>query len=251
MVNLMSGTKLAIFQDQCLSAIRGGYTITSDKLNLLTGNLWCKFASFFAPSNLVIRQACIIDLTLGRPYHAEKLIDWINKLSYSPGPEVGPRIWAEGYSYWEYTIEALSLWLDRFDGSVWEKEITSLYNKIDKGFVLTSYLRDGRWYPAPFGDVRDEPLSLRLDTRHEMKPVSIQTKYFKLNFDVMDRVRYEIIAKPVGLNAHVPCDNYQLSISPNGIPAGFKFYEGFDKKYKSTLDIWKDTLRLKRILHVW
>jgi hypothetical protein len=61
--------------------------------------------------------------------------------------------------------------------------------------------------------------------------------------------QYVITAMPIGMNDHIPKSDYTINVI-NGIPDNFKFYEGYDKKYRSqaeeSLDLL-DPIRIKTI----
>ncbi len=236
-MNFMSGTPLAILQDNYIQAYTASQSIPDKKaIRFLENDLWIEIAYNFAPNNLVIRQYCLIDVFNNRIEHKERILNLLNLLSYKNFRSLENRIWAEGYSYWVYVRSALDLWVKKFQ----DPEAIEIIRLIEEGFLQTSYKRNGIWYPAPFGDLRDTPLSNQKD--HNMQSCTIGT----VSLFVGDPVRYSIKGRPIGCNTHISKDDYNLLIV-DGVPQGFHFYEGYDKKYKSRWDEIKDTLDPKRI----
>ena len=195
-------------------------------------------ASKMAPGNLVLRQWCLIDLFEGIPSYRGEIEDMVNVLSYKAGEL---RLWAESYSYYNYTRDILDLWVDKFMAQ--SMAVKSLLMKIDQGFMATAYLRYGMWYPAPYGDLRNEPLRPNFQISHNPKDITIANVSMRTNsyYTV-----YTVKGHPIGLNTHIPKNDTTVSII-DGFPQGFKFYEGYDKKYKNSWEEMKDTLDLKRV----
>lgn len=229
-VNFEHGTKLAKYQDRLFNALKEGRNITfnQEHIERLEGNLWIRMAEDIAPSNLVVRQLCLIDILNSTPKNRQKIIKQLNLLA--PGQRM---IWAEGYSYWEYTRGILMLWKEKFElnrASV----VSYIINTIDDNFVESSYLRDGKIYPAPFGDLRDIPLREELQNNHT-------TTHFRGTFLIKDRDKYKITPYILGGNTHTPAKKRVVKIQ-NGYPNGFMFYKGYDKKYRSRTEEWKDII---------
>jgi len=238
MFSFKNGTALAIQQDEYIKLYRAGGDLSNKQISDMEQNLWVATASKTAPNNLVVRQWALIDLFKKTPGHKDSIIKMIDLLSYK---ELGPyRIWAEGYSYFGYTMDILGEWVAKFPG---QDTLSVILNKIEEGFVVTSYIRNGVWFPAPFGDLRNEPL--KSNSNHPVKNVTISNITFNIDGDT-GQIGYSIKGKPLGLNNHIPKDNYTTVIQ-NGVPAGFKFYEGYDKKYKNSWEEFRDTFDIKRI----
>jgi hypothetical protein len=236
-------TNIAIEQDNLIAAYKNGQvTISQSQLNDLQRNAWINASYILAPNNLVIRQFCLIDVFKGSPDNKDKIRNQLDQLSYtSMNPE--ERIWAEGYSYWIYTRAALDIWVERFKAVIDLTYIQSLITDVDSGFRDTAYLRNGVYYPTPFGDLRDEPLVSNLQDSRPM--ISTQCKI--VNLVVGQCITYYITASPIGLNTHVPKTDSMVSIV-NGIPTPFTFYQGYDKKYSSVFQQIADTVSIWRVL---
>ena len=244
-----SGKKLADQQDNLLGLIEKGVYIPSKMAKLLEKNLWIMLASKIAPGNLVIRQWCIIDIIEEVPMHLEKITKMMDLLSYKNNNKL--RIYAEGYSYFLYTMKAINLWIKKFEIYVKMDALKELIYSIQLGFLNTSYERDGVKYPAPFGDLRNEPLKMRIETNHftnynESKIIISNIKVYKSQY----KNHYNISAKPLGLNTHIPKENFSTDVI-DGCLTNFKFYEGYDKKYKNKFEELKDVFSLKRILSIF
>jgi hypothetical protein len=127
---------------------------------------------------------------------------------------------------------------------------------MDKKFQETSYLwKDGKLYPAPFGDIRHVPLEDEFQLG-----LSIQSdRYlYPLFIDVIspDTIEYHIIGSALGFNTHIPFTNQIVVVTSDtiyikrydGYSIPFKWYDGYDKKYKSLGAEFKDTFNWKRII---
>ncbi|MBE3085373.1 MAG: hypothetical protein IMZ64_04035 [Bacteroidetes bacterium] len=203
-------------------------------------NLWVAAASRLAPGNLVVRQWALIDLLKGEPNNRDRIYNMMNILSYKqPGIL---RIFGEGYSYFNYTMDIVGEWVEKFNVIM----VKNLVNMIEQGFISTSYIRKGVWYPAPFGDLRDIPLNPDLQISHDITNRVLSNVCCN---SCEGRLWYTITGKPIGLNTHISKNDSIVSIK-NGIPTTFKFYEGYDKKYKNSWEEFKDTFDLKRILSI-
>lgn len=225
-------TDLAIMQDKLLGEYRkGARKISSQQMSDLENHVWVALAKRLAPNNLVIRQYCLIDLFKGRPEKISSISKLLKILSYDY------KIWAEGYSYWLYTKDALDLWIVAFKDSHIEENM----KKIDEGFIKTSYLKGHTWYPAPFGDLRE--VSLVDQISHTSAICTLGPVGFQKNGQ---SYVYTIKAKPIGLNTHIPKDDYALTIKENS-PINFKFYQGYNLKYKNKAEELADTFSIKRI----
>ena len=263
--NFQNSTELADYQTQIFNDYSAGKLISNETIQKLENNLWIKAAHELAPGNLVIRQYCLIDLLKNSPDHVEQIFNLLNRLSYNG------QIWAEGYSYYLYTLDILQPWVSAFksfDTSItpWARkygqttlalrivDIEEIVSKVNQGFLNTAYYRNGVLFPAPFGDVRDQPLNVQRKINcNTNSSVSIVTRQLLVVKPEMDNIQnsyvmYEIKGKPIGLNCHVP-KNYSGIPVYKGIPT-FKFYEGWNKKYESKEDELKDLLDIKRILSI-
>lgn len=235
-LNAKHGTELAQKQDEIIYKLIINDPIPKQEVKLLENNIWFKLADSIAPSNLVVRQYCLIDILNNSIDNQDKILNLLYTLSY------GGQIWSEGYSYWEYTLICLELWIMRLADDMETSDIlilTNLIQGIEEGFTKTAYIRDSLWYPAPFGDVRNEPLNIRFQNK------CINTKFVTRSIITMktdnNQVMYTIKGRAIGLNTHVPIDTFYIEVI-NGI-TNYPFYEGYDKKYNNKGEEIKDILR--------
>jgi len=232
--NFGNTTDLARLQDKLIEQYKSGNKkISENQMNELKNHTWVKLAKKYAPNNLVIRQYCLIDLFSNNDGKRSKIYDLVKRVSYNN------RIWAEGYTYWLYTLDALELWADIFN----EKKMNNIICKINLNFLNTAYLRNDKWYPAPFGDLRDKPLDNVIQINHKINTIKIANIKLRKKDN---KIVYKITGKPIDLNTHIPKDNSTISIS-NEIPNKFKFYKGYDKKYSSKVAEMADTFDTKRV----
>lgn len=234
-----SSSLLVNKQDSLLTVYKSGTDIPKEVVDELSDNTWVETANEIAPSNIVIRQYCLIDLINDKPDHHEIIVKHVNSLSY------GGKIWAEGYSYWQYTEYFLHEWIVKFKDDVDVNELTTLTINIKKGFAKTAYQRDSIWYPAPFGDLRDVPLNDQLQEKCK-PPIEYPIEHSIITIDTVNTwLKYTIKGKPVGLNGHVPKDTFYVEII-NGQP-NFKFYTGYSDKYKNATEEMLDLFDMSRI----
>lgn len=242
MFNFRNGTSLAVQQDQYLQLYKSNGRLTSQQITEMERNLWVSTAAKMAPGNLVVRQWALIDLFKNTFSNKNQIYNIMNVLSYRESSD--KRIWAEGYSYFNYTMAVVDEWIRKFGSNV--LDVSQLVEKIKLGFIATAYPRGGVLYPAPFGDLRNEPLSQDLQIQRRIATITVSN--ITLNYN-NGNIRYGIIGRPIGLNVHIPKDNYTVDVN-NGVPSGFKFYEGYNKKYKNSWDEFKDTFSPKRLASV-
>lgn len=241
MINFINGTALAVMQDNLIALRKSGGVIQENDIKNMEDNLWVAAAYKLAPSNLVIRQYALIDLARNSPAHRDRIVKLFDILSYGhiyPNSESQYRLWAEGYSYFLYTMAILKFWMNRFKDTVNLVYLQSMVRKVESGFTVTAYFRNGTYYPAPFGDLRDIPL-IPEHQSSEVRDITIGNLTRSKN-------TYHWKAIPLSCNTHVPMDDLDITIK-NGIPTPFKFYEGYDRKYKSKWDEYADTFNLKRL----
>lgn len=235
--NFRQGTELAIEQDRLIALYKTGEKISKKELDSLKNNLWVASALTLAPNNLVIRQYCLIDLFTGTPTHCFKIYSLLTSLCFDNG--LKNLVFMEGYSYFRYTMMILGLWMEKFQDLM----IKFVVEKIEKGFINTSYKRGDLWYPAPVGDLRDEPLAGYLQVDHSISTIHTSRLSMIINNNIPT---YYIKGSPKGFNTHLPLNDSSVMII-DGIPKDFKFYEGYDKKYKNKFEEFKDTFNIKRI----
>lgn len=245
MINFETGNSLADFQQELFETkVLKGIPFEKDEIRRLKDNLWVKLASRLAPGNLVIRHYVLIDYSNYYYEYPDKILSLIKKLCrYTT--ESKHLLWAEGYSYWLYTKPFIEYYAyGHIPGTVFTP-FSYFISVIDQGFADTAYYRNGILYPAPIGDLRDIPLEKHLQNHTPYTNVEIDTLY-KYN------QKYTIHGSPIGLNTHVSKDSYRIDtasgtpIDPDkGIP--FKFYEGYNLKYKNKWRELLDTFSFKRI----
>lgn len=233
-----AGTILVEYQDSLLAVYKTGEKVPKGIINNLEENTWVKTANEISPNNIVIRQYCLIDLLNGEPEHYEDIIRNVKTLSYNG------EIWAEGYTYWEYTYVFLSVWVEKFSTVSDMRDLSSNIEGIKTGFVKTSYWRDSLCYPAPFADLRDVPLNPELQKQCGINKDSV-TIYSIITINRFDDfILYTISGRPIGLNTHVLKDTLRVAVR-NGIP-NFKFYTGYQNKYSNNEELL-DMLDVKRL----
>jgi len=226
-VNFQYGSSLAKFQDDLFAKYVNNQPITDDERAKLINNVWVDVAQFSAPSNLIVRQYCLADLVLKMDSMRE-IIKLIQMIAYFDGDNYA--LWAEGYSYWGYTKSFL----------VAREVPRAILDNVDKNFQKTAYLRNGVMYPAPFGDLWDSPLE---DGLQDQSMIAADTEITPI---VKHNLSYSVRNKPRGCNTHVPDEDSQVIIV-EGIPRPFRWYEGYDKKYRTKWEEIKDTLAFKRL----
>ncbi len=262
-VNFVTGTPLAKKQEELYRKYKTGEKVDKKEIRNLKTNWWVLSASKVSPNNLIIRQWALIDLLIGVPLHHQEILTAMKQLSYygdqKPKEELC-LIWGEGYSYYLYTKQILTEWLRTFHIKNYEVQILNdnidsiifIVSGIEFGFAITSYQDRGLYYPAPFGDLRKQPLE---DYLQKLVP-SLQN-FPQINCKGVERklishslVEYKIDVKLVGLNVHIPKESSKIIVQ-DGIPINFNFYEGYENKYPNKEAEWKDILNPMRIISSW
>lgn len=237
-----TGSSLADFQDKKYDDFQFGKGITSKEKIRLERNLWVWTAVDLAPSNLVIRQLCLIDLFKGTNINYDIIIKQLDEVG-------GIGLWLEGYDYWLYTKPFLVKYSEVFKSS----GIRLYIEQMDKKFLTTAYtLSDGLPRPAPFGDVTDRTLELsilafeNIADNSEVFPVTKKTDG--------EEVRYTIAPCPLGLNAHTPKEADTVVISGGVVYRSrdtmltpYEWYPGWEKKYNSKWDELMDVFDYRRV----
>lgn len=245
-----NGYALAVQQDSLIRELRIGRDLDRRTIRELRINWWVKTAYRTAPGNLPVRQYCIIDIARNKPRHRRRIRKMVDTLS-SITKMSSYRTWAEGYSYWKYTYDALGIWIEKFK----DEELKLMADKIDSGFAYTAYRRvEGLYYPAPFGDLRDEPLNDKgqeialqiTNVDHEARCQNVLRNVSGTSWKDT-KIRYQISAMPVGLNNHCEKQSREYEVV-DGVVMGFKYYEGYDKKYKDKEAEWTDILDIRRLI---
>ena len=242
-------TAIAVLQENYEAIYKQGGTITPEQLYDLKKYVWVILAGYLSPSNLVLRHWCLIDLFSNYPDHADKILKMVDTLSYKEDDN-GMRVWAEGGYYFWYTMVILQLWMDKYSHLQMNStvQIGRILDKVRKGIAETAYLRNGQWYVAPFGDVRDNPMSNDMG-------IDLQNIQQQPNADIavisrignLGPITYKLRARPIRMNLHIPKNDYTLSVT-KGVPVGFTWYTGFDNKYPNKWAEICDMLSFKRLI---
>lgn len=232
------GYPLAEQQDRIFKAYESGKITCSRAFEIareLRRNLWVPAASRLAPCNLAIRQYCLIDILEGHHSHWSH----INRLLRLLAPEAS--VWLEGYSYWIYTKPFLILYAKQVRDRSINLGLEAVIVNIDLNFQKTAYLRNGILFPAPFGDLRDIPLEDHLQNPAAIQEVSAAYPVYKSSH------LYTIMGHTLGFNLHTKSETCSYIIRGKK-PVNFKWYTGYDQKYRGFLSEFKDMIRFKRFV---
>jgi len=232
--NFRFGTSLAVMQDDFFNRYSSGGAFTKYEIKSMKNDVWVMFAYDLAPNNLVVRQYCLIDLMGNSSKHKAIILNEVRRI----GKDC---IWLEGYSYWLYTKPFLNSYALIFN----DTNISSFIDCVDSGFVKTAYIRDGKLYPAPFGDLRNVSLETNLQTGRVVYNIT-------LGPITKEGEDYFIKKSPLGLNAHAMKIDSNIYII-NGTPyynkdgkKEFSWYNGYDLKYKNKFEeLWDYIDRLR------
>ncbi len=277
-VSFLHGSKLADLQDDIIVKLREDKfnidTLSQQELKYLnpkTHNLWVAMSINMAPNNLAVRHMALREIFLSRTTNqlrkasddeyvprmqkrSQVIMKMIGDLSedvfkWDSNPST-PMLWAEGYSYWLYTREVLQMVCKLEDSWIGDyRNLRKIVDKIDDGFTMLSIQAHGKWRPPVFGDCKDivtKPLNSSL----------LGTLISAGNTKFMDCLLVDIIAhdgyfemasKPhrVHGNTHTQ-GKFEVSyISTHDMSEEitFKFYEGYDKKYKTRFHEWVDIIK--------
>ncbi|MFW6273020.1 MAG: hypothetical protein ACOC2U_04510 [bacterium] len=228
---------LALMQDRVFNKLSNSDTISNDEINRLKNNCWVRWAEKLAPNNLVVRNLCLLDIIENDTKRIKRIYSQVESLVYYD--KTFHYIWAEGYSYWLYTKPILKMYSNRFD----VEYIKSLIENVDENFQKSAYIRDGVLYPAPYGDLRNEPLEDTLQNINKVETNVILTHIVKI-----DSI-YRIAAWEVGLNTHITKKPMSIKIidghphiMKNDSLFEYEWYSGYNKKYKCKIDEITDVL---------
>lgn len=241
----MDTSALADFQQALYTKIINAQPVTAADVKRLEGseNRWVEAARVLGPNNLVLRQYVLLDYVHNTPGHFSFIMDMFKKITFWKTGAV-KLLWGESYSYWLYTKPFFVLYCNKFGQSAVTLGIYS--TMVDRGFQATSYLRGSVMYPAPFGDLRDEPLEAALQytalmaDNVDILPVSKKTSVDKV-------ISYTIQGIAVGYNGHIQVNNSSATIV-NGVPTPFTWYTGYANKYPDWWSQLLDMANIKRIL---
>lgn len=206
----MCGKNLIHFQNEILEKLCLGSNIEKTNLNKLKNNLWIKLAYYISPSNIVIRQLCLIDLINGNDNHRHKIVHLMNLLTGD--------LWLEGYSYWKQLKPFILKWSNKYFQS-----FSAVIKDIDNNFQRTAYKgSDDLLYPAPFGELKKECLEDCLQNKDPEKKI----KKFPIRKEKLDGITYlyYIEGCPVGFNPRIPDKNMLVRVT-YGDPMKFDWYQ--------------------------
>jgi len=233
-MNFEHGLSLAKFQDFIFDKWKKEKEITEEELLRLKNNIWIFFAKYLAPSNLVVRQYCLMDLIINDSKHQLIIIKLMHML--------GEGLWLEGYSYWLYTKEILEVYGRKLRIGY----ITKFIKDLDLRFKRTSYkCRDGKYYPPLFGDLEFISLEEHLQDNIEDRYVSIWPISKEVDGGI---VKYNIRATAFRFNVHVPKKSSIHLVEDEIVKSKFKWYEGYDKKYRTKVGELFDIFDIRRII---
>lgn len=211
---IKSGNHIASEQDKLIRKI--GETLTKDEWEFLyTTNVEPYF-----PGNLHIRQLCLQDIFMNKESNKREILNEYRLLTDG--------IWLEGYSYWKYTRLALDQWVNINSNYSLQGNIDTIENNFSK---LSYY--SGGFKPVPYGDVRNELINKAYPVANiKVGPIT------KLTSPSADTIIYITQGAPRGLNTHIP-NNDDTVLVINGT-INYKWYQGYDKKYKTKADMVED-----------
>jgi len=241
-VNIKNGNELARKQDYLIENFKS-FSISQKLMesDSLEWNLWFMGAKVTAPSNLIIRQLCLIDILRGTTKNYDEILEFLYILSYQPDSIT---LWAEGYSYWLYTYDILGKYIKMFPKDRDFSSIKNLVVKIRMGFGRTSYINKGTSYPAPYGDLRNIPLQEEELRYAKLSKDVVHTTYLTKH-TVLGDVTYTYNFPLMGFNTHVPVGENMVHIE-EGTPIDFKWYTGYKDKYKVKREEYLDTFSEER-----
>lgn len=234
MVCWMGGTETAEFQEMLITRYleQGPTKLSRKEKRKLNNNVWINLANKTAISNLTVRN-----LALQLAYGVSKNLLETNVRLYRQVHLLSGhgQLWAEGYSYWMYTVKALGMLTYENSMVDYNKNIIP---RINLNWIKSGWLDGDYLMPAPFGDLRDYPLN---GDKNDLD----------LNFDcaffAKKGNKYHIKPYPIGFNSHVETQEKQLKIIDGGVVGDFKWYDGYENKYIGKIEEVKDYLDRKRL----
>jgi len=216
-MNFKWNGNLAEQQDRVFCALANGSFPSADDFCSIRGNWIVLIAAVLAPSNLTVRHYCLLDMI-------ENVEDRFNKIRHQCYLLTRGGLWLEGYSYWQYTKPFLKKY-GMFDNFIMNQ---------DQMFSETSWCKNGKFYPAPFGDVWDSPLECQdFYPFKAAAPVEIPR---------LPVSHYHIKSKAVRFNLHTETVNAFRD------PTSFKYYTGYKNKYPTK---WLEIRALIMRLLIW
>ena len=251
-------TKIAILQDNAidnkLSIMNNDTTFNYNDELTINQKLFLFVSRFINKSNLVIRHLTLQDIYNNNNVNEKNILKLVKVLSYYNDtiPE-NPLIWAEGYSYYEYTKVPISIYLKSNMDSV-KQQIRDMLDLIENGFMITSFYNSEEhlFYPLLLGDLRKEPLNYFLQEKLKSKNTQIKcdisiNPYINQYYGYNKSIVYKLKARPIGFNIHIPVKDSTIFIYENGKIANFEYYRGIEYKYKSSFSQLLDLMQWNRI----
>lgn len=248
-MNFQHGTDLANYQDALFKEISNGATISTSVLKQLTTNKWISLSTYLAPSNLTVRQYCLIDIVCHHFFNINNILSNLSNLVYF-SKNLKYLLWVEGYSYWLYTKPFLEMYLEKvkLPDEIFQK-LTSFMNDVDLGFSVTAYKKNDGIYPVTFGDLRYIKLVNQTDLIKDEISIGPILKHGSM---------YYINKQPVGFNLHtnnsefiVDIHNDKAYVINSDKEIEYKFYESYEKKYPTFLSELNEMITCRRVLSIW
>lgn len=246
---MINTPSLADFQQDLFYKVSNNQPITNAEIKRLKGseNTWINVARIVAPNNLVIRQYVLKDyLIYHSPHSYSVIMDMLRKLTFYRNG-AWRLLFGESYSYWQYCKPFLVLYCSKFSSTT--TILKEFIEAIDMGFQATAYLRGSTMYPAPFGDLRDEPLEIALQDPSKMAE-NTDVLPVKKRRTMDNVVEYTIKGIAVGYNGHAQLNNSTCTIV-NGIPTPFTWYVGYKNKYPNWYSEALTMANPKRLLSLY
>lgn len=230
------GEKLVEQQERAFIAYKNNNAISQSTIDSLESNLWVSTAIELCPSNLVIRNLCLVDLLNNESTNKNEIhkqLEWL-----------GTELWQEGYSYWRYTIPYLAAYADAFN------YFQDYINAINYKFRLSAYKLNDTLYPAPFGDIMRIPL----ENQDSMYLDSVSLFPIKKTTLIPGIVEYSIEKCFLGFNTHVPNNtmivlvtDYEVCVIEGDSCRAFPWYVGYTEEYKNELEALKSVFHRDRV----
>ncbi len=262
-MNLLYKTKLLQFHDNLITKLKKRYEynefvsdeqIQKDKQlsKDMSNNIKIRIGRIIAPSSVVIKHYCLIDILNNSPDNYDKIYKLINQLSpISPNG----RLWLEGYSYWIECKDVLELYSNVFNNNhryIVSIPINLFILEVDTCFQKTSYVDNNISYPVMLSSLNKIPLQNHLQD-YKMSIPNINIYPIRKMGDT-----YEIRKTLLGFNTRVSGINYKVKIEKanNKIIYNLSFskvkeyirFNNQERKYVSNWEEIKDTfLRLDRL----
>jgi len=230
MLSFLHGTKLAKFQDNVIFNLKNNVILSPNQIKELSAhNVWVNFSYKKSPTNLALRHFIIKYIVFGDEEYKTKLFYTFNKLTVSTMKCSNINLlWAEGYSYFQYCLEALNLLNLPY--------INNRTSIIQRTFNKIALHKDHQCYVVPFGDCRkvlsEYQVNIQKSFRHRLIDIFVYDEY----------IEYTLKKYRLGGNTHTQKHNETITISIKDPEVEYEFYEGYEKKYKNWFEEWKDII---------